>query len=736
MVVMPSSALPKQIHRYRVLSELGRGSMGRVYLALDPNIERRIALKILMPERLRGGGEEELRQRFIQEAKAAGGLSHPGIVTIHDADTDPATGCPYLAMEWVPGYSLKTLLRKQGPLATERAVSIAAQVARALDYAHRRDIVHRDVKPANLLVVGGESHLEGGQTGEGQEESHPEGGQIERVKVVDFGIAKLVSKSLTQPGRVLGSPYYMAPEQVRGLEVDGRSDLFSLGSVLYECLTGRVAFGGETVANVNHKILAVDPRPIEIYNPDLPQSLRAVVRRSLEKSPQDRYHSGAELAAALETVGAELAHGTGSDSFFAGPRGTADVAAAIALEASSTAMPEARSNGTIGLSSGQTKMNLPAGTELRGQVPGAELDRWRWPRALLLAVLMLIAVVLVGRSIPPRIWHEIFDKDPESGLATDPEPPVPLVLLEANGDDRGTGEAVATLPDGFDALPLAPAFAEGDKVVPAVAPENPPPPGEGSVDSPPGEGSIDSPPGGPPIRPPGELEAGTDSSSEVVPRVQVPPERAGDEPLSEPDPPALDEPSEPLRGDGPERADVEPLSEPDPPARDEPPDPLRGDGPERVADEPLSEPDPPPADEPSDPLRGDASEREGSETLPARRSAPPEPPKPPPVAMTDLEIVYQNRIKLAFFSVWIDGDRVLSARLQANFLQRIKGREHRWTIPVPEGKRSVEVHVSGISKQLEAQRKAWPVFSVESPQRLTVEPRSGSRQLDFLWEER
>ena len=283
---MPSSALPKQIHRYHILSELGRGSMGRVYLARDPNIERKIALKVLMPERLTGGDGEELRRRFLQEARAAGGLSHDGVVTIYDADTDPATGCPFLAMEWIRGSSLRALLRSGGSLAPERAVSMAAQVARALDYAHRRNVVHRDVKPANLLIAEGD-----------------------RVKVVDFGIAKLVSKSLTQPGEVLGSPYYMPPEQVRGEEVDGRSDLFSLGAVLYECLTGRIAFGGASVAGVCHKILTVDPRPIEIYNPDVPPSLQAVVRRALEKLPQERYRSGGELSAALETVGAELALG-------------------------------------------------------------------------------------------------------------------------------------------------------------------------------------------------------------------------------------------------------------------------------------------------------------------------------------------------------------------------------------------------------------------------------------------
>ncbi len=699
MAVMPSPALPEQIHRYRVLSELGRGSMGRVYLALDPNIDRRIALKVLMPERLRGAGEEELRRRFLQEAKAAGGLSHHGIVTIHDADTDPATGCPYLAMEWIRGCSLRTLLHKEGPLATARAISMAAQVARALDYAHRRDVVHRDIKPANLLVVGGADHSEGGQTpGGGQAGSHPEGGQVEShpeggqveshpgggqretIKVVDFGIAKLVSKSLTQPGRVLGSPFYMAPEQVRGLEIDGRSDLFSLGAVLYECLTGRVAFAGETVANVSHKILSVDPRPIELYNPDVPASLRAVVQRSLEKLPHDRYRSGAELAVALETVGVELALGRGPGTIlpFSGARGTATVAT-VAPEASSsvapepetrwTAVPKARSSvtsearlsGMIAVSK-QAKADLPSGTEFRGQVPGAELDRWRWPRALLLAALVLIVVVLVG----PRILQvaEGDNREIEAPLAiSEDQPPEAAAALAA--DPRTGADPGSDVPPN-----AAPAATGQDNTEEAVA----------SVgDSSTGESSVSVPAGEPAVRPPLEERKGEDAASEVGPPAPDPPERQDGAMLNEPDPPAGDIPSVPLRGD----------------------------------------------------------DREGRE-VPARRPAPPATRSPSPaVATTDLEIIYHNHLKLAYFGVWIDDKKVLSEKLEASFFKRFKGREYRWTIPVAAGKRSVEVHVSGIEKRrLEAQKKVWRVFSAADPRRLKVELRSGSRRLDLIWEKR
>ena len=169
---MAVTAPPESIRRYRILSELGRGAMGRVYLAEDPRIGRRIALKVLSPRQLtEPGDEDELRERFLLEARASGRLIHPGIVAVFDADTDPESGDPYLAMEWVDGRNLRDLLKASGRVETARAVDLAAQVAAALDYAHRHHVIHRDVKPANLLV-----------TRDGA------------VKVTDFGIAKLKSQ--------------------------------------------------------------------------------------------------------------------------------------------------------------------------------------------------------------------------------------------------------------------------------------------------------------------------------------------------------------------------------------------------------------------------------------------------------------------------------------------------------------------------------------------------------------
>ena len=257
--------------------------MGRVFLALDPNLERNIALKVMAPPQLAESDDaEELERRFLIEARAAARLHHPGIVMVLDADTDPGTGFSYLAMELVEGHSLKDLLRESGRLPAAVGSDLGAQVARALDHAHQAGVVHRDVKPANVLVT-------------------PEG----RVKVTDFGIAKVASQSMTLTGHILGSPFYMSPEQVKGEPVDGRSDLFSLGSILYQCTTGELPFPGDTLAAVTYKVVQVDPRPPRTCAPDLPPSLEGVIERALEKDPDRRYPTGAEMAEALESVGRE-----------------------------------------------------------------------------------------------------------------------------------------------------------------------------------------------------------------------------------------------------------------------------------------------------------------------------------------------------------------------------------------------------------------------------------------------
>ena len=277
-------ALPERIGRYRILEPIGRGSMGRVYRAHDPHTDRDVALKVVTETPgLPPAAAEDLRERFLLEARAAGRLSHPGIVLVYDADVDPDTGDPYLVMELVAGTSLAQALRERGPLPWREAAAIGAQVAAALAHAHERGIVHRDVKPGNVLV-----------------------GADGRVKVSDFGIAKLVGESHTVTGSVMGTPSYMSPEQIRSQPLDGRSDLFGVGALLYEMVTGEAPFRGDSLAAITHKVVSVDPRPPSFARPGLPEEAERIVLRALAKERDQRFQTGTELAATLTAaIGAE-----------------------------------------------------------------------------------------------------------------------------------------------------------------------------------------------------------------------------------------------------------------------------------------------------------------------------------------------------------------------------------------------------------------------------------------------
>ena len=279
---------PRTIGRYRILSELGRGSMARVYLAVDPNIDRKVALKVLDP---RNPTSQEMvdaiEKRFLIEATAAARLDHPSAVAIYDADVDAETGESYIAMEWVDGTSLRDRLSAGGPLPLTEAVDIALQVAGALDAAHRQGLIHRDVKPANILM-----NRQG------------------RAKLSDFGIAKLDDLELTTTGQVLGTPLFMSPEQIRDEDLDGRSDLFSLGVVLYQCLTGEPPFAGETLPSVTHKVMTADPRPVRDLSPHVSEKLAGIVDRLLAKDREERFSNAAELAQALAVaIGVEPVSG-------------------------------------------------------------------------------------------------------------------------------------------------------------------------------------------------------------------------------------------------------------------------------------------------------------------------------------------------------------------------------------------------------------------------------------------
>jgi predicted Ser/Thr protein kinase len=261
------------VGRYEITGELGRGAMGVVYKAMDPTIGRTVALKTMRLD-VHGLDAQEMVRRFQNEARAAGVLNHPNIVTIYDAGEHE--GIFYIAMEFIEGTTLHELLAEKRVLPTEEVVGLARQICRGLDYAHSNGIVHRDVKPANIMITANGT-----------------------VKIMDFGIAKSGGQ-VTNTGQVLGTPNYMSPEQVKGRQLDGRSDLFSLGVILYEMLTGEKPFVGQNVTTIIYKIVnetPITPRDLDVT---VHPGLSAIVTKALAKAPDDRYQTGADLVRDLE----------------------------------------------------------------------------------------------------------------------------------------------------------------------------------------------------------------------------------------------------------------------------------------------------------------------------------------------------------------------------------------------------------------------------------------------------
>src|SRR5215471_14141679 len=280
-----SGARLTKLGRYEVLSELGKGAMGIVYLAKDPVIGRMVAIKTIRASSMGDDDSEsrEFRERFIREAQTAGILSHPNIVTIHDIGEDPETQTSFIAMEYIEGKNLKTLLAEHAHFSYDQIADIIAQVAEAIDYAHRKGIIHRDIKPANIIIT-----------------------TDEKVKITDFGIAKVASSNLTTTGQFLGTPNYMSPEQVSGAPVDGRSDIFSLGVVLYELLTSRKPFQGDNLTAISYKIVHEDFTPPGDLSPEVPHEFNPIVARAMAKDPWNRYQRGKDMALALYQLKAHL----------------------------------------------------------------------------------------------------------------------------------------------------------------------------------------------------------------------------------------------------------------------------------------------------------------------------------------------------------------------------------------------------------------------------------------------
>src|SRR6187397_1915110 len=258
--------------RYRIVRKLGSGGMANVYLAEDEDLGRRVAIKILNE---RYANDDLFIERFRREAKSAAALSHPNIVSVYDRGE--AEGTYYIAMEVIEGRSLKELIMTRGPLPIAQALAYSHEMLEALRFAHRHGIIHRDIKPHNILIG-------------------------ERLKVTDFGIARAGASQMTEAGSIMGTAQYLSPEQAKGAPVDQTSDLYSVGVVLYELLTGVVPFSGDTPVEIAMKHLSTVPEPPSAKRADVPRDLDLVVMRALAKDPSERYQSAEEMEADLRRV--------------------------------------------------------------------------------------------------------------------------------------------------------------------------------------------------------------------------------------------------------------------------------------------------------------------------------------------------------------------------------------------------------------------------------------------------
>jgi beta-lactam-binding protein with PASTA domain/predicted Ser/Thr protein kinase len=358
--------------RYRVVRKLGSGGMADVYLAEDEELGRRVAIKILND---RHANDEQFVERFRREAKNAAGLSHPNIVSIYDRGE--AEGTYYIAMEYLEGRTLKELLVKRGPTPMAVAIDYARQILAAVGFAHRNGIVHRDIKPHNVVVA-------------------PDG----RLKVTDFGIARSGTSQMTETGSIIGTAQYLSPEQAKGAPVTPASDIYSVGIVLYEMLTGSVPFTGDTPLEIAMKHLSAIPEPPSEHRPEVPHELDSIVLRALAKDPDDRYQSAEEMDADL----ARAARGQ-----------------AVAPETEEAATHVLRGAGTTTLSNAPTQVTRRSVTVVPPAPPYAsptgfyEYDEpmrrrsfWPW----LLAVVLIAAAIVAGWYVYTKIQDQLAQTKP------------------------------------------------------------------------------------------------------------------------------------------------------------------------------------------------------------------------------------------------------------------------------------------------------------------------------------
>jgi serine/threonine-protein kinase len=360
-----------RIGRYEVVSALGQGAMGAVYKAVDPLIERAVAIKTI---NLNLSKEEraEFEERFYREAKSAGRLSHANIVTIYDVgETDDSA---YIAMEYLEGESLREMLDSGVVLPIEMIARIAARVANALHYAHENHVVHRDIKPANIMIT------------------------LDRdVKIMDFGIAQIPTGSRTQLGTVLGSPKYMAPEQVAGRPTDGRTDIFALGVVLYEMLTGVTPFNGDNLSAIMYKVLNEEPAPPSTINRRVPQAFDRIISRALAKRPEDRYQTGREFARDLRNPDAASSQEARRPAASTKPAKVVQASRTFEEEPTTLFLQPANARGRAAVpSAGKGKAGKGKKAALKGKTA------LRKPLWLALPILILAAFAMVYQAPQPE----------------------------------------------------------------------------------------------------------------------------------------------------------------------------------------------------------------------------------------------------------------------------------------------------------------------------------------------
>ncbi len=412
----------KVIGRYEIVEELGHGAMGSVFKARDPAVGRIVALKTIHSAALSGNEADTYRARFQREARASGALAHPGIVPVFDVGDHQ--GAPYLVMEFVAGRTLADALKRGERFPLDRVCEIGQQIAEALGYAHRQGVIHRDVKPANILMTSREVY------------------GYERPRITDFGIAKLAASEITVTGQMLGTPSFMPPEQFTGAPIDGRADLFSLGVILYVMATGEQPFPGETMTAVSYKIVYTEPVPPSKLNPAIPARLEAAILKCLAKNPADRYQTGEELAQDLAAIRA----GVGSTVM-----GTAGVPAAVPLADPDATLPP------TSMAASYPPLKPPtAGKPQAGLVSAGK--RTKIPIGAVAAIVaVVLAAAAAGRWF---LWPYIQHRNQSAQVQ--PKPPVPPA-------PQPVSQPVTPVPT------TAPAPSPGDTGPLAKALESPPP---------------------------------------------------------------------------------------------------------------------------------------------------------------------------------------------------------------------------------------------------------------------